>query len=175
MSTGEQYSLSSPGIRMDAVPHFLCHTDAFGLRSISQQPPKPSLLKRRLTEKKIENTYNVIVNYLDLIICIGVEYHFIFPWMLKIPAAALWGPSRDLSVVLEWGTFPWYLPSCSLALICAYKNSIILKQWELATKSDNLTLKPQTTWEIDAGSLAISSSWCHKYPKIPKQNKPVLP
>lgn len=79
MSTGEQYSLSSPGIRMDAVPHFLCHTDAYGLGSVSQQPPKPSLPKRRLTEKKIENTYNDIVNYLDLVICIGVEYHFIFP------------------------------------------------------------------------------------------------
>lgn len=139
---------------------------------------KTQLTKEEAHWKKNRNTYNDIVNYLDLVICIGVEYHFIFPWMLKIPAAALWGPCRaprDLSVVLEWGTFSWYLPSCSLTLICAYKNSIILKQWELATKSGNLTLKPQTTWEIDAVSLAISSSWCHKYPKISKQNKPVLP
>lgn len=79
MSTGDQYNLFSLGIRIDAVPHFLCHTDAYGLGSVSQQPPKPSLLKRRLTEKKIENTYNDIVNYLELVTCTDVEYHYIFP------------------------------------------------------------------------------------------------
>lgn len=107
----------------------------------------PAYPRRGLTVRKTGNSNTETVNCLELVICTGVEYHYIFPLMLNTTALvrSLQSP-RDLSVVWEWSTFSWHLPSSSWALTCAHK---IQSYWSSGNLPPSLTtwlLSPRPTW-----------------------------